>query len=336
VDAAYSLDAQTGVWSRWFAGKPGVSDLPPLADKQGVLALGGTAAAAAGGDSLIAAEVSGQFHGCPPAGMWSIAVWDGESGTAAGDALATCGEGAVDAAYSLDAQTGAWSRWFASKPGVSDLPPLADKQGVLALGSAATPTPMAAATATATHTPTRTPTPRPTRTPTPTPPVQYQLRMMANPPEGGTTSPSPGTHWYVDGTTVPVSATANFGWKLDYWSADCSGTNSHTSVYMNGDKTCIANFTCGAVVPGTYTGDVWLYGLPAPDDTLIAAWVDDELWGICFISGGEYVCDVPPSLPEDPPCFEGGEILFFADDALCAPIFLEWDSGLQEVDLDCW
>ena len=96
---------------------------------------------------------TGLMQDCPPAGMWSIAVWDGESGTAAADALATCGEGAVGAAYSLDAQTGVWSRWFAGKPGVSDLPSLADMQGVLALGSAAIPTP--------TPTPTATPTPLP-------------------------------------------------------------------------------------------------------------------------------------------------------------------------------
>jgi hypothetical protein len=141
VDAAYSLDPQTGAWSRWFAANQGVSDLTSLDDTQGVLALGGTAAAAAGGDSLAAAEASGQFHACPPAGMWSIAVWEGESGTTAADALTACGVDGVAAAYSLDAQTGAWSRWFAGKPDVSDLPPLGDMQGVLVLGAAATPAP---------------------------------------------------------------------------------------------------------------------------------------------------------------------------------------------------
>jgi len=93
----------------------------------------------------------GSMHNCPLAGKWSIAVWEGESGTAAGDALATCGAGAVDAAYSLDPQTGSWSRWFAGKPDVSNLPPLNDMQGVLALGSATGPA--------ATPTPTATPTP---------------------------------------------------------------------------------------------------------------------------------------------------------------------------------
>jgi parallel beta-helix repeat protein len=93
---------------------------------------------------------SGTIHNCPPAGKWSIAVWQGTSGTAAGDALAACGGGSVAAAYSLDSQTGAWSRWFAGKPDVSNLPPLNDMQGVLALGSATTPQPTATLTPTAT------------------------------------------------------------------------------------------------------------------------------------------------------------------------------------------
>jgi hypothetical protein len=149
VAAAYSLDAQTGAWSRWFAGKPDVSNLAPLGEMQGVLALGGTAAAAAG-DTLATAQAEGELHNCPPAGKWSIAVWDGTSGTEAADALAACGDDAVAAAYSLDPQTGAWSRWFAGKPDVSNLAPLSDMQGVLALGAAIGPTPTPAATATPT------------------------------------------------------------------------------------------------------------------------------------------------------------------------------------------
>ena len=159
--------------------------------------------------------------------------------------------------------------------------------------------------------------------------------MVADPPEGGTTVPSPGSHWYGDGTTVPLSATANFGWGLDYWSGDCSGEDPETSVLMDEDKMCIANFTCGAIFPGTYTGDVLLDGLPAPDDTLITAWIDDLLWSMCVTSGGEYVCDVPDYLPQEPPCFEGGWLDFYADLFLCDP-YVQWDSGLQNVDLDCY
>ena len=94
---------------------------------------------------------SGSMHNCPPAGKWSIAVWEGDSGAAADAALATCGAGKVAAAYSLDPQTAGWSRWFAGKPDVSNLPPLSDLQGVLALGAAGGPV--------VTATPAGTPTP---------------------------------------------------------------------------------------------------------------------------------------------------------------------------------
>jgi len=77
---------------------------------------------------------TGSMQSCPSAGMWSISVCDGADGTAAADALATCGEGSVAAAYSLNEQTGAWSRWFAANLGVSDLTSLDNMQGVLALG----------------------------------------------------------------------------------------------------------------------------------------------------------------------------------------------------------
>jgi hypothetical protein len=152
VAAAYSLDSQTGAWSRWFAGKPDVSNLPPLSDMQGVLVLGGTAmVGAAGEERLATAQTLGQLHNCPPVGKWSIAVWEGDSGAAADAALATCGAGKVAAAYSLDPQTAGWSRWFAGKPDVSNLPPLSDLQGVLALGAAGGPV--------VTATPAGTPTP---------------------------------------------------------------------------------------------------------------------------------------------------------------------------------
>ena len=82
------------------------------------------------------------MRNCAPAGKWSIAVWDGESGTSPADALSTCGAGTVAAAYSLDPQTQLWSRWFAGKSEVSNLPPLSNLQGIIVLGGAsASPTP---------------------------------------------------------------------------------------------------------------------------------------------------------------------------------------------------
>jgi len=113
----------------------------------------------------------GTMQNCPLGGKWSVAVWEGASGTAASDALATCGAGAAAAAYSLDPQTGVWSRWFAGKPDVSNMAPLADMQGVLALGSSTG----SVAPPTATGTPTPQPTATPAATPTGTPSVDVEL-----------------------------------------------------------------------------------------------------------------------------------------------------------------
>ncbi|UCH86831.1 MAG: hypothetical protein JSU97_10055 [Dehalococcoidia bacterium] len=225
----------------------------------------------------------------------------------------------------LDTQ--AWVRYVPNRPDVSNISTLTELDSVFVLV-----TREGGIQWTFTATPAPTPTGTPTPTPTPTP---QALTMVASPSEGGTTSPPPGTHWYAYGITVPVSAIAYFGWTLDYWSADCSGEDPDTFVDMDGDKTCIANFACGPVVPGTYTGDVWLWGEPAPDDTIISVWIDEVLWSGCYTDGGQYVCEVPDYFPEEPPCFEGGWIEFYADDVPCDPVS-EWDSGLHEVDLDCW
>ena len=89
----------------------------------------------------------GAMHSCPQAGRWAIPVWDGDDGADAEQAFATCGEGAVIAAYHLDPQAQAWSRWFYGQPGLSTVSTLDNMQGVIALGAVggspptATPTP---------------------------------------------------------------------------------------------------------------------------------------------------------------------------------------------------
>lgn len=72
--------------------------------------------------------------GCPTASKWSLAVWPGEDGTPTGEALSTCGEGAVAAAYYIDPYTQVWSRWFAGWPAISNLTTLDGGQGIIALG----------------------------------------------------------------------------------------------------------------------------------------------------------------------------------------------------------
>jgi hypothetical protein len=78
----------------------------------------------------------GTMHNGPSSGKWSIAVWEGDDGVAADQALATCAE-EVAAAYALDPDTGQWSRWFAGKPEISNLSSVDNMEGVLALGAAA-------------------------------------------------------------------------------------------------------------------------------------------------------------------------------------------------------
>jgi putative hemolysin len=81
----------------------------------------------------------GTMHDCPPPGKWSLAVWTGDNGTDTSQAFSSCGEGAIEAAYSLDQETQVWSRWFLGEPEVSNLNVVNDMQGLLALGSAQVP-----------------------------------------------------------------------------------------------------------------------------------------------------------------------------------------------------
>jgi len=76
-----------------------------------------------------------QVDNCPEAGTWAMAVWEGSDGTDPDEALATCGQGALDVAYTLDPGTGQWLRWFAGRPEISTLTALENMQGFLALGS---------------------------------------------------------------------------------------------------------------------------------------------------------------------------------------------------------
>ncbi len=98
------------------------------------------------------------MQNCPQPDKWAISVWSGDDGTDAEQAFATCGEGGVTVAYSIDPDTRVWSRWFAGRPQISTLSTVDNLQGVIALGGAE-----------AAVTPTPTPTPTPTLTATPSP-----------------------------------------------------------------------------------------------------------------------------------------------------------------------
>ena len=77
----------------------------------------------------------GQLYSCPSANRWSLAVWDGLDDTPTWEAVATCGPGAVSAAYSLDPDTQGWWRYFPDRLDLSNLGAVDDMQGIMALGS---------------------------------------------------------------------------------------------------------------------------------------------------------------------------------------------------------
>ena len=101
------------------------------------------------------------MRNCPYPGKWAISVWDGSDGTETGQALATCGEGAITAAYYLDPDSQSWLRYFSGHPEISSLGALDHAEGVIALGTTATASP--------TTTPVVTPTPIPVPIASPTP-----------------------------------------------------------------------------------------------------------------------------------------------------------------------
>jgi hypothetical protein len=134
VDAAYRINPDTQAWSRYFRGRPEISNLATLDHGQGVFALGsGVSAALAVDDEALHAAANGML-GCPRAGKWAISVWTGASGTPADQAVASCTEATVAAAYWIDPQTQAWKRYFDGRLEISNLTSLDQMQGVFTLG----------------------------------------------------------------------------------------------------------------------------------------------------------------------------------------------------------
>jgi len=76
---------------------------------------------------------AGQLLNCPLSGKWAISVWDGSSGTAIADALATCTNVVIDAAYSLDRTTNQWSHYFPGRTDINNLLTVNDMQAFFTL-----------------------------------------------------------------------------------------------------------------------------------------------------------------------------------------------------------
>jgi Tol biopolymer transport system component len=101
-----------------------------------LLLLGVLALALAGPETGSSEAQQGSMHNCPQPGKWAMSVWEGADGTDAQEAFATCGEDAMAAAYSLDPQTGSWTRWFSGRSEISNLRTVDNREGVFALGGA--------------------------------------------------------------------------------------------------------------------------------------------------------------------------------------------------------
>ena len=120
----------------------------------------------------------GMLQNCPQPTKWAISVWSGDDGTDVDQAMDTCGEGAVLAAYGFDPDTQAWKRWLVERPDISNLESLGDMEGIIALGGKDT-----VAEVTLTPKPSLTPTPTtgPGDTPTATPPAQHTPTPVPTP-----------------------------------------------------------------------------------------------------------------------------------------------------------
>jgi len=138
VEAAYWIDPVTQKWSSYFRGRPELSNLAALQNLQGVITLGSASESVSAAAAPSAqAQLGSQMEGCPQPGNWAISVWNGATGTATSQALATCPAVTVVAAYWIDPQTQAWKRYLDGRPDISNLPELREMQGLITLGGQA-------------------------------------------------------------------------------------------------------------------------------------------------------------------------------------------------------
>jgi hypothetical protein len=72
---------------------------------------------------------------------------------------------------------------------------------------------------------------------------KVDLTTAANPSNGGTTNPPPGTRSYYINSEVTVTAAAYSGYRFSSWSGDASGTTSSIDITMDANKSVTANFT---------------------------------------------------------------------------------------------
>lgn len=79
---------------------------------------------------------------------------------------------------------------------------------------------------------------------------EYSLSISVTPYGAGTVTKSPDKTRYAEGEYVTLTAKPASGYQFDHWSGDVSGYSSSVTIYMNKDKSVVANFE-KAVPPPT-------------------------------------------------------------------------------------
>ncbi|MBN1342993.1 MAG: hypothetical protein JXQ73_09960 [Phycisphaerae bacterium] len=90
--------------------------------------------------------------------------------------------------------------------------------------------------------------------------VGYTLTLAANPSGAGSIDADPppdGSGGYAAGSTVTLTANPNAGYLFSSWSGDASGTDSITTLTMNGHKSATANFVQGQMLTLNVVNGTW-------------------------------------------------------------------------------
>jgi len=271
----------------------------------------------------------GTMHNCPQPGMWAISVWEGEE-TATAEALDTCGDGAVDAAYYIHPDSQKWRVFFKGDPAISNLDTVDNLQAVATLGSP-----------TASSMPTAEPTPAPGPGP----------GQMVGCPKAGKWAMSvwngPNGVDAVDAFATCSEVVAVAYWidpQTQTWQRYVHGRPELTTlsrldnlqgVFAVGSTE--AREYCGINLPGTYHGAVTIDGKTAPADTVIKVFRGGIEFGSTTVKpDGTYIVDIPSPAPVVPPCFEGaGGPLTFTCDGAEAQEHPSWSQGSKSQNLTC-
>ena len=113
----------------------------------------------------------------------------------------------------------------------------------------------------------------------------YTLTVAVEGSGTGIVTPTVGTHAYIAGTTVWLTATADPGSTFDGWSGDAGGLTSPVSVTMDSDKQVTATFVstacvslAGITIVGETGGGPGVYTFGTVYEPTSATWPISYLW----------------------------------------------------------